>query len=137
MRLIQEEFAFDGYLDNGLEALIMGMKATGASLEAQDKGEVEGGGPKSISLEGTQGSTHLSCWSQSGQTRAAYSLYHEGRESWGLYPSDPKALRLPPSDPVQGNQKAYLYNLSHPLQTRGVYLRLERPHFCHFLWCHI
>jgi hypothetical protein len=25
MRLIQEEFAFDGYLDNGLEALIMGM----------------------------------------------------------------------------------------------------------------
>lgn len=39
MRLIQEEFAFDGYLDNGLEALIMGMKATGATLEAQDKGE--------------------------------------------------------------------------------------------------
>lgn len=25
MRLIQEEFAFDGYLDNGLEALIMGI----------------------------------------------------------------------------------------------------------------
>lgn len=36
MRLIQEEFAFDGYMDNGLEALIMGMKATGATLEAQD-----------------------------------------------------------------------------------------------------
>lgn len=61
MRLIQEEFAFDGYLDNGLEALIMGMEATGASLEAQDKGEVEGGGPESISMEGTQVSTHLSC----------------------------------------------------------------------------
>lgn len=42
MRLIQEEFAFDGYMDNGLEALIMGMKATGATLEAQDKGEIEG-----------------------------------------------------------------------------------------------
>lgn len=60
MRLIQEEFAFDGYLDNGLEALIMGMKAT---REARDKGEVEGGrpGPESISMTGTQGSTHLSC----------------------------------------------------------------------------
>lgn len=56
MRLIQEEFAFDGYLDNGLEALIMGMEAPGASLEAQDKGEVEGGSPESISMEGTQGS---------------------------------------------------------------------------------
>lgn len=28
-RLIQEEFAFDGYLDNGLEALIMGTGARG------------------------------------------------------------------------------------------------------------
>lgn len=28
-RLIREEFAFDGYLDHGLEALIMGMEATG------------------------------------------------------------------------------------------------------------
>lgn len=45
MRLIQEEFAFDGYMDNGLEALIMGMKATGATLKAQDRGEVEGGRP--------------------------------------------------------------------------------------------
>lgn len=57
MRLIQEEFAFDGYMDNGLEALIMGMKATGATLKAQDKGEVEGGSPESISIKGTQGST--------------------------------------------------------------------------------
>lgn len=63
MRLIQEEFAFDGYMDNGLEALIMGMKATPHLLEAQGKGEVEAGrpSPESISMKGTQGSTHLSC----------------------------------------------------------------------------
>lgn len=63
MRLIQEEFAFDGYMDNGLEALIMGMKAIGATLEAQDKGEVEGGrpGPENVSMKGTQEATHLSC----------------------------------------------------------------------------
>lgn len=63
MRLIQEEFAFDGYMDNGLEALIMGMEATGATLEAQDKGEVEGGrpSPERSSMKGTQGTTHLSC----------------------------------------------------------------------------
>lgn len=63
MRLIQEEFAFDGYMDNGLEALIMGMKAIGATLEAQDKGEVEGGrpGPENVSMKGTQEAIHLSC----------------------------------------------------------------------------
>lgn len=63
MRLIQEEFAFDGYMENGLEALIMGMKATGTTMEAQDKGEIEGGRPcpESIRMKGTQGTTHLSC----------------------------------------------------------------------------
>lgn len=61
MRLIQEEFAFDGYMDNGLEALIMGMKTTGATLEAQDKGEIEGGrpSPESISMRGTRGHTSV------------------------------------------------------------------------------
>lgn len=33
MRLIQDEFAFDGYLDNGLEALIMGTRAPGPGME--------------------------------------------------------------------------------------------------------
>lgn len=63
MRLIQEEFAFDGYMENGLEALIMGMNTTGTTLEARDKGKVEGGrpGPESTSMKGTQGTTCLSC----------------------------------------------------------------------------
>lgn len=38
-RLIQEEFAFDGYLDNGLEALIMG---TGGHGAAGDSGPARG-----------------------------------------------------------------------------------------------
>lgn len=45
-RLIQEEFAFDGYLDNGLEALIMGIEAEGplgSPDKPQDQGEAVGG----------------------------------------------------------------------------------------------
>lgn len=45
-RLIQEEFAFDGYLDNGLEALIMGIVAEGppgSPDKPQDHGEAVGG----------------------------------------------------------------------------------------------
>lgn len=45
MRLIQDEFAFDGYLDNGLEALIMGTWAPGmehtlGGLEKGDSGQL-------------------------------------------------------------------------------------------------
>lgn len=45
MRLIQEEFAFDGYLDNGLEALIMGITGgtTGLPGEAPGPGRGHGG----------------------------------------------------------------------------------------------
>lgn len=37
-RLIQEEFAFDGYLENRLEALIMGTRGTQALETPQDRG---------------------------------------------------------------------------------------------------
>ena len=45
MRLIQEEFAFDGYLDNGLEALIMGITGgtTGLPGAAPGPGRGHGG----------------------------------------------------------------------------------------------
>lgn len=42
-RLIQEEFAFDGYLDNGLEALIMGTGGHGGQETPQDQGEAGSG----------------------------------------------------------------------------------------------
>lgn len=60
-RLIREEFAFDGYLDNGLEALIMGTAGHGAPEKPQERtgcggalqGEVTARRPPPVSAQGT------------------------------------------------------------------------------------
>lgn len=56
MRLIREEFACDGYLDNGLEALIMG-RATGQEQATLVQGGLEGqsGAPLAVPTQGPPG----------------------------------------------------------------------------------
>ena len=69
MRLIQEEFAFDGYLDNGLEALIMGsVGGTGSPREPQGPGEATRGPSALGEARRQQGPRSSICTRSSGQS---------------------------------------------------------------------
>lgn len=74
-RLIQEEFAFDGYLDNGLEALIMGTGATRAERcpgPGSGRGDTVHGqrvGMRGTSVTTKRGPTPVSAQRASGQSR--------------------------------------------------------------------
>lgn len=115
MRLIQEEFAFDGYLDNGLEALIMGIMrgwAQGSPEKPQDQGEARGNTVTwgRISVKGTWGPHSSICMKSSGGRGAPRGIgqqqslrQEEGLRAWSRCPGFPPALI--PSCREQGTQR--------------------------------